>query len=221
MHECDIVKVFIATSEKHGTTFHSVHTQALWPRHASAWQSSGTVKTSMMIIERLASHHAASTCPRHTRGAGSSACTQRVSVAPRRSLRVQCSATSSNGNGVSSSSAGLVAPSEVPATSSSSSNSAPIDNDSNGKYLAVGCQPCMDGTLSVNIDENRVVTKFIAETLLPTKHGKFRLRGYKHSVGPGCCCVPQARVCQALGARLLMHHLLAPAHPGRRGSHVH
>ncbi len=37
-----------------------------------------------------------------------------------------------------------------------------------------------------------MVTRFIAETLLPTRHGNFRLRGYKHSVsrvpvlhGPG------------------------------------
>ena len=35
---------------------------------------------------------------------------------------------------------------------------------------------------SVDIEEPKVVTRFIAETLLPTKHGKFRLRGYKHSV---------------------------------------
>jgi hypothetical protein len=27
-----------------------------------------------------------------------------------------------------------------------------------------------------------VKTRFIAETLLPTRYGKFRLRGYKHSV---------------------------------------
>lgn len=27
-----------------------------------------------------------------------------------------------------------------------------------------------------------MVTRFIAETLLPTRHGNFRLRGYKHSV---------------------------------------
>lgn len=32
------------------------------------------------------------------------------------------------------------------------------------------------------IDESQVATRFIAETLLPTKHGNFRLRGYKHSV---------------------------------------
>eukprot|EP00798_Chlamydomonas_sp_ICE-L_P004530 gene4530-14696_t len=31
----------------------------------------------------------------------------------------------------------------------------------------------------------RVITKFIAETLLPTRHGKFRLRGYKHSIDGG------------------------------------
>lgn len=30
--------------------------------------------------------------------------------------------------------------------------------------------------------EEAVKTRFIAETLLPTRHGKFRLRGYKHSV---------------------------------------
>lgn len=28
-------------------------------------------------------------------------------------------------------------------------------------------------------------TKFVAETLLPTQHGKFRLRGYRHTVGGG------------------------------------
>jgi hypothetical protein len=33
-----------------------------------------------------------------------------------------------------------------------------------------------------DIDESLVQTRFIAETLLPTKYGKFRLRGYKHSV---------------------------------------
>jgi hypothetical protein len=32
------------------------------------------------------------------------------------------------------------------------------------------------------IQEELVKTRFIAETLLPTRHGKFRLRGYKHSV---------------------------------------
>jgi hypothetical protein len=32
------------------------------------------------------------------------------------------------------------------------------------------------------INEELVKTRFIAETLLPTKSGKFRLRGYKHSV---------------------------------------
>lgn len=26
-------------------------------------------------------------------------------------------------------------------------------------------------------------TEFVAETLLPTRHGKLRLRGYRHSVG--------------------------------------
>jgi hypothetical protein len=36
-----------------------------------------------------------------------------------------------------------------------------------------------------SIDESKVQTRFIAETLLPTRHGKFRLRGYKHSVGDG------------------------------------
>lgn len=33
-----------------------------------------------------------------------------------------------------------------------------------------------------SIDDSLVRTKFIAETLLPTRHGIFRLRGYKHSV---------------------------------------
>jgi hypothetical protein len=56
--------------------------------------------------------------------------------------------------------------------------------DAPKQYAAVvtGCAPCMVGATQVNIDESKVVTKFIAETLLPTRHGKFRLRGYKHSV---------------------------------------
>ncbi|MEW5304746.1 MAG: hypothetical protein WDW36_007337 [Sanguina aurantia] len=36
-----------------------------------------------------------------------------------------------------------------------------------------------------SIDDSLVLTKFIAETLLPTRHGIFRLRGYKHSVDGG------------------------------------
>lgn len=41
------------------------------------------------------------------------------------------------------------------------------------------------GSVSVNIDPTKVITKFVAETLLPTRHGKFRLRGYKHSIDGG------------------------------------
>lgn len=37
-------------------------------------------------------------------------------------------------------------------------------------------------TASVPVDDDLVVTRFIAETLLPTRLGKYRLRGYKHSV---------------------------------------
>ncbi|GIL68484.1 hypothetical protein Vafri_21753 [Volvox africanus] len=40
-------------------------------------------------------------------------------------------------------------------------------------------------TANVSVDEDQVITKFIAETLLPTRHGKFRLRGYKHSIDGG------------------------------------
>lgn len=50
----------------------------------------------------------------------------------------------------------------------------------------VGCAPCMEteaGLKEVELLERKIVTKFIAETLLPTRHGKFRVRGYKHSVG--------------------------------------
>jgi hypothetical protein len=49
----------------------------------------------------------------------------------------------------------------------------------------LACQPCGpdgEGLRALPIDEKRVITKFIAETLLPTKHGNFRVRGYKHSV---------------------------------------
>lgn len=37
-------------------------------------------------------------------------------------------------------------------------------------------------TCSQPIREELVKTRYIAETLLPTRHGAFRLRGYKHSV---------------------------------------
>ncbi|PNW78519.1 hypothetical protein CHLRE_09g393900v5 [Chlamydomonas reinhardtii] len=40
-------------------------------------------------------------------------------------------------------------------------------------------------TAHQSIDEDNVLTSFIAETLLPTRHGKFRLRGYKHSTDGG------------------------------------
>jgi hypothetical protein len=36
-------------------------------------------------------------------------------------------------------------------------------------------------------DQPGVWTKFVAETLLPTKLGKFRLRGYRHTVRPDTC----------------------------------
>jgi hypothetical protein len=42
------------------------------------------------------------------------------------------------------------------------------------------------------IDESKVVTRFIAETLLPTRYGMFRLRGYKHSVSISRIYEPQA-----------------------------
>eukprot|EP00775_Hariotina_reticulata_P012739 gene12739-12868_t len=35
------------------------------------------------------------------------------------------------------------------------------------------------------VPEELVKTRYIAETLLPTRHGKFRLRGYKHSLDGG------------------------------------
>ncbi|KAG1673261.1 hypothetical protein FOA52_002541 [Chlamydomonas sp. UWO 241] len=70
--------------------------------------------------------------------------------------------------------------------SASSSQSAGADHQSESFSDGItGCAPCMDGTISVEIDEANVVTKFVAETLLPTRHGNFRLRGYKHSVDGG------------------------------------
>jgi GTP cyclohydrolase II len=60
---------------------------------------------------------------------------------------------------------------------SNSNNASPINGvSSKASYLRV---------TNHDVDEKRVVTKFVAETLLPTKYGKFRLRGYKHSVDDG------------------------------------
>jgi hypothetical protein len=61
-----------------------------------------------------------------------------------------------------------------------------------GPLPSVACQPCMDGSLTVNIDESKIITRFIAETLLPTRHGKFRVRGYKHSVCLGSAVADMA-----------------------------
>ena len=41
-------------------------------------------------------------------------------------------------------------------------------------------------------EQGLVWTKFVAETLLPTKQGKFRLRGYRHTVRAACRLPPAA-----------------------------
>jgi GTP cyclohydrolase II len=47
-----------------------------------------------------------------------------------------------------------------------------------------------------SVDESLVKTRFIAETLLPTRHGAFRLRGYKHTVDGGSTFTePAAVIC--------------------------
>lgn len=77
-----------------------------------------------------------------------------------------------------------------------------------GKGLpSVACQPCMDGSLTINIDENKIVTKFIAETLLPTRHGKFRVRGYKHSVR---ATNPRCSWCLVMMEQTRLHHHTTP-----------
>ncbi|KAJ9527586.1 hypothetical protein QJQ45_025867 [Haematococcus lacustris] len=71
--------------------------------------------------------------------------------------------------------------------------------ESASNTVTIGCQPCMDGTTTMEIDEAKVITKFIAETLLPTRHGVFRLRGYKHSVDGGLTFTePTAIMCGAV-----------------------
>lgn len=46
-------------------------------------------------------------------------------------------------------------------------------------------------------DNNGIWTEFVAETLLPTNQGKFRLRGYRHTVR--WCCLFSERVDRTLG----------------------
>lgn len=44
-----------------------------------------------------------------------------------------------------------------------------------------------------SVEDESVWTKFVAETLLPTTQGKFRLRGYRHTVGSlSPRCLPPA-----------------------------
>jgi hypothetical protein len=54
---------------------------------------------------------------------------------------------------------------------------------------------------SAPIREDLVKTRYIAETLLPTRHGNFRLRGYKHSVS--------CSVASVAGQASAVHHLTA------------
>ena len=55
--------------------------------------------------------------------------------------------------------------------------------------------PPLEGLVRL-IDEGKVRTVHIAETNLPTRHGNFRLRGYKHSIDGGKTFVePTAIIC--------------------------
>ena len=48
-------------------------------------------------------------------------------------------------------------------------------------------------------EQGLVWTKFVAETLLPTKQGKFRLRGYRHTVRAACRLPPPSPLLQLPG----------------------
>lgn len=53
----------------------------------------------------------------------------------------------------------------------------------NGIVVTEPAVPSSSPSSAPAIREGELVkTRYIAETLLPTRHGKFRLRGYKHSV---------------------------------------
>ena len=59
---------------------------------------------------------------------------------------------------------------------------------------------------SMDIEETHVITKFVAETMLPTKHGKFRLRGYRHSVSiPVSCKIVTMCSRQACSCLIVAH----------------
>ncbi|GAX80850.1 hypothetical protein CEUSTIGMA_g8285.t1 [Chlamydomonas eustigma] len=60
-----------------------------------------------------------------------------------------------------------------------------VSNSSSSPVNGVTSKSTYSRVANQDIDEKRVLTKFVAETLLPTRHGKFRLRGYKHSVDDG------------------------------------
>lgn len=54
------------------------------------------------------------------------------------------------------------------------------------------------------VQEELVKTRYIAETLLPTRHGAFRLRGYKHSVSGGASGLRLSSCSRCLP---LLHHV--------------
>lgn len=57
-----------------------------------------------------------------------------------------------------------------------------VDNLINAAVAEPVSTPTSTSSSEFSIREDLVKTRYIAETLLPTRHGKFRLRGYKHSV---------------------------------------
>jgi hypothetical protein len=84
------------------------------------------------------------------------------------------------------------------------------DNEAKDDTLdVVGCAPCIEeGLVVVPLQEKKIITRFVAETLLPTRHGNFRVRAYKHSVGPqgGSRCSQPVK-------DLSQHHASSASHP--------
>ena len=133
---------------------------------------------SSLLLERVRSHSSAG-CSRNSRGRVVllSACAAPrggagFSGLPRVGRRATNKAKDLEaGIGAAPPKAGLIA--DVQASSSSSSS------QQQKKHTAAADPPPLGGYCEL---DDATETCFIAETLLPTRHGNFRLRGYKHSV---------------------------------------
>jgi len=88
------------------------------------------------------------------------------------------------------------------ATTAASNGAAPRAPPSDAAAAASAASLAAAAAAAASVDEALVKTRYVAETLLPTRHGAFRLRGYKHTVDGGRTFTePAAVICGEVEGR--------------------